>query len=99
MLGLTATATKATQKSICKIFDIEYPGHIVTEVNLSRMNLSLSITRDDNKIKALLSLLGSSSFKKLTSVLIFATHKGTCERLASHLNVIFSSIKSIVKWI
>ena len=30
MLGLTATATKATQKSICNIFDIKHPEHIVT---------------------------------------------------------------------
>lgn len=86
-MGLTATATKATQKSVCKIFDIKHPEHIVTEPNLSRMNLSLSITRDTDKLKSLLALLASPSFKKLTSVLIFATHKGTCERLASHLNV------------
>lgn len=30
VLGLTATATKATQRSICDIFDIEHPQHIVT---------------------------------------------------------------------
>ena len=87
ILGLTATATKATQRSICHIFDIEHPKHIITEPNLSRMNLSLSITRDTDKLRSLLALLASPSFKKLTSVLIFATHKATCERLASHLNV------------
>nr|AEV53961.1 RecQ-like protein [Stylonychia lemnae] len=86
VMGLTATATKATQRSVCKIFDVKYPDHIVTEANLSRMNLSLSITRDQDKLKSLLALLASNSFKKLTSILIFATHKGTCERLASHLN-------------
>lgn len=46
VLGLTATATKATQKSVCEIFDIHHPENIVTEPNLSRMNLSLSISRD-----------------------------------------------------
>jgi ATP-dependent DNA helicase Q4 len=87
VLGLTATATKATQKSVCDIFNINFPDHIVTEPNLSRMNLSLSITKDYDKLKALIALLGSPSYKKLTSILIFATHKATCERLASHLNV------------
>jgi len=89
VLGLTATATKGTQKSVCDIFSIKHPEHIVTEPNLSRMNLSLSITRDTDKLKSLMALLASTSFKKLTSVLIFATHKATCERLASHLNVRF----------
>ena len=30
ILGLTATATKATQKSICHTFDIKCPEHLVT---------------------------------------------------------------------
>eukprot|EP00347_Sterkiella_histriomuscorum_P010247 403377026 len=67
VLGLTATATKATQKSVCKIFNVQYPEHIVTEPNLSRMNLSLSITRDTDKLKSLMQLMSSGSFKKLTS--------------------------------
>ena len=49
VLGLTATATRSTQKHICGLFDIKYPGHLVTQRDLSRLNLQLSITRDDNK--------------------------------------------------
>lgn len=30
-------------------------------------------------------LLSTPSFKSLKSILIFATHKATCERLAAHL--------------
>ena len=30
VVGLTATATKATQKQICKVFDIPHPENIVT---------------------------------------------------------------------
>lgn len=97
VLGLTATATKATQKSVCAIFDIQYPAHIVTEPNLARINLSLSITRDAEKLKGLLALLGSSSFKKFTSILIFATYKRTCELLASHLNVRLVTIRLFSK--
>ena len=54
-------------------------------MDLSRMNLQLSITRDHEKQKGLLSLLKSDSFKHLESVLIFATHKRTCEQLAAFL--------------
>jgi superfamily II DNA/RNA helicase len=49
------------------------------------MNLQLSITRDSEKQKALLMLLRSESFRKLDSILIFATHKRTCDQLASVL--------------
>lgn len=79
VLGLTATATVGTQLSICKSFTIQYPDHIITLPDLSRMNLQLSITRDTEKQKALLMLLRSDSFKKLESILIFATHKRTCD--------------------
>ena len=30
VLGLTATATKSTQRQICSLFDIDYPGHLIT---------------------------------------------------------------------
>lgn len=39
VLGLTATATKGTQMSICNLFDIKHPEHIVTQPDLSRINL------------------------------------------------------------
>jgi superfamily II DNA/RNA helicase len=45
----------------------------------------MSITRDQDKQKALLTLLKSDSFKKLDSILIYATHKRTCDLLASVL--------------
>jgi hypothetical protein len=47
----------------------------------------MSITRDQEKQKALLQLLKSDSFKKLDSILIYATHKRTCDLLASVLTV------------
>jgi superfamily II DNA/RNA helicase len=45
----------------------------------------MSITRDPEKQRALLQLLKSDSFKKLDSILIYATHKRTCDLLASVL--------------
>ena len=79
VIGLTATATRAAQQQICSIFDISYPNHIVTQPDLSRLNLQLSITRDGEKTHALLALLRSPSFKNLTSILIFATQRRTTD--------------------
>ena len=73
VIGLTATATRAAQQQICNIFDVKYPDHIVTQPDLARLNLQLSITRDGEKTQALLQLLRSASFKTCTSILVFAT--------------------------
>lgn len=71
----------------------------MTQNDLSRMNLQLSITRDSEKQKGLLSLLRSDSFKKLDSILIFATHKRTCDLLASVLTVSgIVSKTTLAKW-
>lgn len=86
VIGLTATATKAAQQQICEIFDVKYPDNIVTQPDLSRLNLQLSITRDTEKTTALLQLLRSPSFKGLTSILIFATQRVTTDRIAQLLN-------------
>ena len=86
VIGLTATATKAAQMQICSIFDIDHPKHVVTQPDLSRLNLQLSITRDEEKTTALLKLLKSQSFKKLTSILVFATQRRTTDQLAQLLN-------------
>lgn len=58
----------------------------MTQTDLSRLNLQLSITRDGEKTRALLTLLRSSSFKKLTSILLFATSRATTERIAQLLD-------------
>jgi ATP-dependent DNA helicase Q4 len=79
VLGLTATATKTCQKQICNIFGISYPKNLITQPDLSRLNLQLSITRDTEKTKALMSLLKSESFKGLTSILLYATQRRTTE--------------------
>jgi len=85
VLGLTATATVSTQKHICKLFDIK-PEHLVTQLDLSRQNLQLSITRDEDKTRALMTLLKSDTFKAINSILVFATTRRTTEQIAAYLN-------------
>lgn len=86
VLGLTATATKSTQRQICSLFDIQFPEHLITQPDLSRLNLQLSITRDNNKTKALMTLLKSDSFKDLKSILLFATQRRTADQISGYLN-------------
>jgi len=85
ILGLTATATKATQKSIARMFGIDSDRNIISCPDLSRLNLELSITRDQDKQKALLGLLKSETYRKMQSILIFVTHRRTADLLATHL--------------
>ena len=86
VLGLTATATRATQRQVCHIFDIKYPDHLVTQPDLSRLNLQLAITRDKGKDKALMTLLKSEGYRRLSSILLFATQRRTTEQVAGFLN-------------
>lgn len=86
VLGLTATATRSTQKQICSLFDVKYPDHLITQPDLSRMNLQLSITRDQDKTRALMTLLKSESYKGLNSILLFATARRTTDQVASYLS-------------
>jgi len=58
----------------------------VTQTDLSRLNLQLSITRDTKKDAALLTLLRSDSYKRLTSILLFATTRRTTEQVAQYLS-------------
>lgn len=70
VLGLTATATKDTEKSLVKEYDIK---KVIRSEDLSRMNLNLCITRDDehDKMKNLVGLLKSEDYKQCTSVIIY----------------------------
>ena len=86
VLGLTATATRSTQRQICRIFDVKYPEHLVTQPDLSRLNLQLAITRDKAKDKALMTLLRSDGYRRLSSILLFATQRRTTEQVAAFLN-------------
>ncbi|CAI2373563.1 unnamed protein product [Moneuplotes crassus] len=84
ILGLTATATKDTEKSLVKEYDIK---KVIRSEDLSRMNLNLCITRDDehDKMKNLVTLLKSEDYKQCTSVIIYCTYKYITEVVANYL--------------
>lgn len=64
---------------------MKYPEHVVTQPDLSRLNLQLSVTIDGEKSQALLQLLRSPSFKNLTSILLYATQRRTVDQIAQLL--------------
>jgi len=47
--------------------------------------LQLSITRDTDKTKALMTLLKSDAYKKLSSILLYATKRATVDQIAAFL--------------
>ncbi len=85
ILGLTATATRATQLSICTQFGIK-AENIVTVPDLARLNLNLSITRDEDKERGLLNLIKSDLYKNFKSVLVFVTQRRTADNVAHYLS-------------
>lgn len=85
VLGLTATATLQTRNSIVKHLDI-FDGldGIISDTPLPD-NLILTISRDENRDKALIGLLRSERFESLQSIIIYCTRREECERIAGFL--------------
>jgi superfamily II DNA helicase RecQ len=82
VLGLTATATKATCASIVTHLSIpDGEQGIIKDVPLPN-NLILSVSRDEFRDRALVSLLQGKRFKSCQSIIIYCTRREECERLA-----------------
>lgn len=84
VLGLTATATKNTEKSLNKAYGFK---NTIRSNDLSRMNLSLCITRDEHTTKQdnVCKLIKSGEYKDCKSIIIYCTYKSTTEILSRHL--------------
>jgi ATP-dependent DNA helicase Q4 len=82
VLGLTATATKATCTSIVTHLSIpDGEQGVIKEVPLPN-NLILSVSRDEFRDRALVSLLQGKRFKSCQSIIVYCTRREECERLA-----------------
>jgi ATP-dependent DNA helicase Q4 len=85
VLGLTATATLQTRRNIVDHLAIpDGLDGIISDTPLPN-NLVLTISKDENRDKALLELLRSDRFKSLQSVIIYCTRRDECERIAGFL--------------
>jgi len=82
VLGLTATATRATCASIVTHLSIpDGERGVIKDIPLPE-NLILSVSCDEFRDQALVSLLQGKRFKSCQSIIIYCTRREECERLA-----------------
>lgn len=85
VLGLTATATLQTRESIVRHLGIpDGLNGIISDIPLPD-NLTLTISQDENRDRALIALLRADRFGTLQSIIIYCTRRDECERIAGFL--------------
>jgi ATP-dependent DNA helicase Q4 len=84
MLGLTGTATKATEESIMKLLNMKH----VIRAPLNRENLIMTMSRGDpDPFQAVLNLLKSERFRACHSIIIYTMQRNDAEQLTNHLQL------------
>lgn len=92
VLGLTATATLQTRNSIVNHLSIpDGLQGIISDIPLPE-NLILTISMDENRDRALLSLLKSERFESLQSIIIYCTRRDECERISGYLRTCLQNV-------
>lgn len=74
ILALTATATRATEKSVCESLRISFPDGVI-RTPLARPNLNITISRTTNKFSDIVRLLESERFLSCNSIIIYVMTK------------------------
>lgn len=91
ILGLTATATKATCDSIIQHLSIpDGKDGVISDIPLPN-NLILTASKDRERDYALLKLIMSERFVDCKSIIVYCTRREECERIAAFLR---TSLKS-----
>jgi len=87
VLGLTATATRATAESIVKhLYLHDGMAGVISDMPLPK-NLVLTVSKDENKDQALIALLRSERFQECHSVIVYCTRREECARIAGLLRI------------
>ena len=84
ILALTATATRAMEKDI--IASLGIPEEGVIRAGLLRPNLHLSVSSEQEKQSALLTLLAQDVRFKSGSCIIYCSLRAQCQSIADYLN-------------
>ncbi|XP_039755581.1 ATP-dependent DNA helicase Q4 [Pararge aegeria] len=83
ILGLTATASQATINSVIDHINIpDGLNGVVTNPALPS-NLYLSVSFENDKDRALVSLLASEKFNSFNSIIVYCIRRNECERVAA----------------
>ncbi|CAM6092984.1 unnamed protein product [Calypogeia fissa] len=83
VVALTATATRKAEQSILKSLCIPDAG--VVQASHVRQNLSLSVSRERNRLQSLLALLQSSPYAEAKSVIIYCTFQVETDNISGFL--------------
>lgn len=87
ILGLTATATKSTAESIVKHLNIrDGMDGVISDTPMPK-NLTLTVSKDELRDRALIELLQSERFKECDSIIVYCTRREECTRIAGVLRV------------
>ncbi|XP_063974668.1 ATP-dependent DNA helicase Q4 [Diachasmimorpha longicaudata] len=87
ILGLTATATRRNVESIVEYLRIsDGVGGVISDIPMPN-NLILSVSKDENRDQALMSLLRTERFTKCGSIIIYCTRREECLRIAGTLRI------------
>lgn len=85
ILGLTATASQTTIKSVISHIDIpDGLSGVITNPTLPD-NLYLSVSVEKDKDRALVSLLTSERFQSFNAIIVYCIRRDECERVAAIL--------------
>ncbi len=84
-LGLTATTTSSTIRSIREHLDVVDDAEAVLQESILPKNLILSASADEDKDAALLKLLTRQPFSEYGSIIVYCLRRNECERLAAFL--------------
>ncbi|XP_059146328.1 ATP-dependent DNA helicase Q4-like, partial [Physella acuta] len=82
-LGLTATATRATARDVARHLGIEDAETATIRGAPVPRNLTLSVSRDENKDEALINLLKGERFKSCESIIIYCSRREQTNRVAT----------------
>ncbi len=82
ILGLTATAPESTVKDVAEHLSVD-PDAGVIRGELMPKNLVLSVSKDEDRERALIRLLEGPRFAQCDSIIVYCTRRETCERLAA----------------
>ncbi|PRQ39982.1 putative DNA helicase [Rosa chinensis] len=83
ILAMTATATATTLSSVMSALEIP-PNNLIQKANL-RDNLKLSVSSSGNRMKDLLKLIKSTSFKDVQSIIIYCKFQFETEMISRYL--------------
>ncbi|NP_001072882.1 ATP-dependent DNA helicase Q4 [Xenopus tropicalis] len=85
LLGLTATATRATAEDVARHLGVSQEGGIPVRMASVPPNLHLSVSMDRNRDQALVTLLKGERFGCLDSVIVYCTRREETQRISALL--------------